>query len=238
MVLLVLAIVWAAVLASWLRSRAARTFGDSVGTFRRHLSILERAAPVTVSPAHSLRDPVRVPVPPDALNPRLRPPAPAGPAGLSSLAPPAAGALVAATGSRTAVGSSLGGRSARRPGPVAGPAGVRRPPSSARRRRVQRRRRRVLTLLAVACLGSLLLGLVPGMHRALYLNVVVDILLAAYLALLVHLRSAAAERDSKLAFLPPIRPVPAGLIRRGTGRYASLAHSLDTGEVWLQQAAN
>lgn len=55
MVLLVLAIVWGALLVSWLRSRAESTFSDSVGTFRRHLTVLERAAPTRVAPANRLR---------------------------------------------------------------------------------------------------------------------------------------------------------------------------------------
>jgi hypothetical protein len=55
-VLLVLAIVWAVLLVSWLRSRGGGTFYDSVGTFRRHLTVLERAAPVTVTPANRLRN--------------------------------------------------------------------------------------------------------------------------------------------------------------------------------------
>ncbi|MHB1535463.1 MAG: hypothetical protein ACYC1D_12820, partial [Acidimicrobiales bacterium] len=55
MVLLVLAIVWAAVLFSWLRTRAQSTFSDSVGTFRRHLTILERTMPATVPAANRRR---------------------------------------------------------------------------------------------------------------------------------------------------------------------------------------
>ncbi|HEX4865029.1 MAG TPA: hypothetical protein VFV02_13230, partial [Acidimicrobiales bacterium] len=54
-VLLVLAIIWGVLLVSWLRSRTEGTFSDSVGTFRRHLSVLERAAPSTVAPANRLR---------------------------------------------------------------------------------------------------------------------------------------------------------------------------------------
>jgi hypothetical protein len=54
-VLLVLAIVWGALLVSWLRSRRQDTAYDSVGTFRRHLTVLERAAPSTVIPANRLR---------------------------------------------------------------------------------------------------------------------------------------------------------------------------------------
>lgn len=54
MVLLVLAIIWGVLLVSWLRSRAEETFSDSVGTFRRHLTILERAAPSKVPAANRL----------------------------------------------------------------------------------------------------------------------------------------------------------------------------------------
>ncbi len=55
MVLLVLAVVWGVLLVSWLRSRRQNTAYDSVGTFRRHLTVLERAAPSTVAPANRLR---------------------------------------------------------------------------------------------------------------------------------------------------------------------------------------
>lgn len=56
MVLLVLAIVWGVLLVSWFRSRSNQgAFSDSVGTFRRHLTVLERAAPVRVAPANRLR---------------------------------------------------------------------------------------------------------------------------------------------------------------------------------------
>ena len=55
MVLLVLAVVWGVLLVSWLRSRRQDTAYDSVGTFRRHLTVLERAAPSTVAPANRLR---------------------------------------------------------------------------------------------------------------------------------------------------------------------------------------
>jgi hypothetical protein len=54
-VLLVLAIVWGVLLVSWLRSRTEGTFSDSVVTFRRHLTVLERATPATVAPANRLR---------------------------------------------------------------------------------------------------------------------------------------------------------------------------------------
>lgn len=55
MVLLVLAIIWGVLLVSWLRSRTEGTFADSVGTFRRHLTVLERTTPSIVAPANRLR---------------------------------------------------------------------------------------------------------------------------------------------------------------------------------------
>lgn len=59
MVLLVLVVIWAAVLlVPLVRAKADGTLGDSIGSFRRHLSVLERAAPTTVSPANRLRSPV------------------------------------------------------------------------------------------------------------------------------------------------------------------------------------
>jgi hypothetical protein len=80
-VLLVLAGIWAAVLAAWfLRARAEGTLGDSVGMFSRHLSVLERAAPTTVRPANRLRTPAgQVAIPPyRPSSPRYVPRAPAG----------------------------------------------------------------------------------------------------------------------------------------------------------------
>src|SRR5579884_2449532 len=58
-VLLVLAMIWAAVLiVPLVKARADGTFSDSVGTFRRQITVLERAAPGTVKPANRLRGPV------------------------------------------------------------------------------------------------------------------------------------------------------------------------------------
>ncbi|MDQ6613206.1 MAG: hypothetical protein M3083_00175 [Actinomycetota bacterium] len=55
-VLLVLAVIWVAVIAVPLvRAKTEGKLGDSIGSFRRHLSVLERAAPMTVAPANRLR---------------------------------------------------------------------------------------------------------------------------------------------------------------------------------------
>jgi hypothetical protein len=58
LVILVLIAIWATVLMyPILRFRMQGGFGDSIGTFRRHLTVLERAAPNSVSPANRLRLP-------------------------------------------------------------------------------------------------------------------------------------------------------------------------------------
>jgi hypothetical protein len=96
-----------------------------------------------------------------------------------------------------------------------------------RRRRSQKRRRDILFLLVGSAALTLLIGVIPGMHALLVLNLVIDILLATYVALLVRMRNLAAERSAKLAWLPRVQAVPSGAVRRGTGRYASLAYAGD-----------
>lgn len=55
MVLVVLAIVWAAVLIPpMLRARAEGSPADSIGNFRHQLKVLQRAAPRAVAPANTL----------------------------------------------------------------------------------------------------------------------------------------------------------------------------------------
>lgn len=55
MVLLILAVIWAVVLVPpVLRSRAEGRPADSIGDFRRRLTVLERTGPTLLSPAHRL----------------------------------------------------------------------------------------------------------------------------------------------------------------------------------------
>lgn len=59
MVLLFLAVIWAAVLVPpMLRARAEGRPADSIGNFRHQLSVLQRTAPGMVAPANTLRSPV------------------------------------------------------------------------------------------------------------------------------------------------------------------------------------
>lgn len=185
MVLLVLALIWGALLISWLRSRSVGTFSDSVGSFRHNLNVLEKATPSRVKPANRLRD---------VSFGAARPPAP------------------------------LTGR---RPG---SPAGTLRAPATAalRRRRVQKRRRDVFFALIAGAIGALALALIPGLSLMWSVQVLFDILLAAYVAVLVRLRNVATERELKLRFMPsverPSRPRPAYDFSGGYGELRRAAN--------------
>jgi hypothetical protein len=82
--------------------------------------------------------------------------------------------------------------------------------------RVQKRRRDILVGLMAAMAISLVLGAIPALHILLLVHVLADALFVGYVALLVRMRNAVAERDMKLSFLPgPARQVePALLLRR------------------------
>jgi hypothetical protein len=82
-----------------------------------------------------------------------------------------------------------------------------------------RRRREVLMVLVGIAAGTGLLGLVPPLRPILVLTVVAVVVLAAYIALLVHLRTLALEREAKLRYLPQAsRPEPAFVVRRAAVR--------------------
>lgn len=75
-----------------------------------------------------------------------------------------------------------------------------------RRRRTIERRRNVLFGLAGAAVFTLFLAIlsVPMMLAA---HLLVDVLLAGYVALLANMRKAAADREMKLRYMPQQRPV-------------------------------
>ena len=86
-------------------------------------------------------------------------------------------------------------------------------PSSAARSRTIRRRRDVLSALVVAALATLVLGLLPAFRVMLLAHLVADVLLAAYVGLLIHQRNVAAERDLKVRFLPQAHRLDPALLR-------------------------
>ena len=85
--------------------------------------------------------------------------------------------------------------------------------SSAARSRTIRRRRDILTALLVAVVSTLALGLLFSIGIMLIAHVVADILLVAYVALLIHQRNVAAERDLKVRFLPQPHRIDPALLR-------------------------
>ena len=71
--------------------------------------------------------------------------------------------------------------------------------------------------LLMAVGTTFVLATVLPMTALWVLHAVTDVLLFAYVALLVRMRNTAAERDMKLRFLPPPprpQPQPAFLLRR------------------------
>jgi hypothetical protein len=203
-VLLVLAVVWGVLLVSWLRSRAVGAFADSVGTFRRHLAVLERATPVTVTPANRLRG--------GSVELRIVPPY--------------------RPGARPASGVRPG--PAPRPGHSSGRSGSRSPVAAGlRRRAAQKRRRQVFfTLLALVAV-TLSLAVVSGSSIVWLAQAAADVLLAAYVGLLIQKRNLAAERDLKLTFMPQHNQ-PGAVRRRPVYDLGSAAY----GELALRRAAN
>lgn len=73
---------------------------------------------------------------------------------------------------------------------------------AARRARTLKRRRDVFLTLLGSMAGTLLLGLLPPFRMLLVLHVVLDLAFAGYVALLVQMRNARAEREMKVRFIP------------------------------------
>lgn len=93
------------------------------------------------------------------------------------------------------------------------PAAVRGMSPSVSRSRTIRRRRDVLTALLVAVVATLALGVFLGSSLVWGAQILVDVLLVGYIALLVHQRNVAAERDMKVRFLPQAARIEPALLR-------------------------
>ncbi|HEX2273258.1 MAG TPA: hypothetical protein VHG90_05245 [Acidimicrobiales bacterium] len=194
LVLVVLAIIWAAVLIPpALRARHEARPGDSISAFRRQLAVLRRARPGAPRGAADWREwsPARGPAP----RPTVRPGPP-----VTSLA-----------AHRAASRAPLDGRRPRGAPPRAFvAAGL---PSSRRRAALRRRRDILVGLLATSAL-TLVAGILPTLRAMLMVHLVVDVLLVAYVALLIRQRTLAAEREMKVRFLPGPRVMEPALLRR------------------------
>ena len=75
MLLLILAVIWAGVVASLVRDRVGERPSDSIGSFRRQLHVLQRTAPASVAPANTLYAPREHQVAPISAMPMRRRPA-------------------------------------------------------------------------------------------------------------------------------------------------------------------
>jgi hypothetical protein len=168
-VLLILAIVWAAVLVPpWLRNRADARPADSITAFRHRLRVLERTGPPgsvqRTGFASSFRSPTG-PVAPAAYRHRPADPTPAYSA-------------------------------------------------HSARVRTQRRRRDIFVGMLAAMGTSLVLGFIPALRILWVVHLLVDGLFVSYMALLVHVRNQAAEKEMKVHFLPGRSADPAPLLLR------------------------
>ena len=194
MVLLVLAAIWAAVLIPpAIRARAEGRPGDSVVNFKRQLSTLRRTGPHRASfTGASFSGGGRA----DGGDHWYR----------SRTVAPLAPVHGPLRSTRTSPVATMH-RAPARP--------VRTAPSavSASRSRTIRRRRDVLSALVVAVLATLVLGLLPAFRVMLFAHLVADVLLVAYVALLIHQRNVAAERDLKVRFLPQSPRLDPALLR-------------------------
>ncbi len=82
--------------------------------------------------------------------------------------------------------------------------------------RSQRRRRDVLLVLGVAVLSTLLLAVVAGNPLFYLVQLFTDVMLVAYVALLVRMKQTANERRAKVHYLPPPAPSPSLVLRRSS----------------------
>ena len=153
MVLFILAVAWAVYLVNWARSRSEHRSVNSISSFNKHLSVLERTSPGR-----------------GAAPTRIAGPAP----------------------QRSAVSLA---RPAFAPTPY-------RHSGAMTRQQARERRKNVLLVLTGAVLVTLVLAIGVG-GPALYLNLLADALLAAYVVLLVQLRRMAEERQLKVRYLQP-----------------------------------
>ena len=204
-VLLILAVVWAAVLVPGVvRRRMERGSGDSIGDFHRQLRVLQRTGPPLVDPALRMR----------ASSPQ-------------SASAPRPGAVVSNRHGLILV------RPDATPMPPADPreqatpiAPRRRQPELAEQRvdpffhpEATRRRRDVLAGFACAVLGSGLLAVVPALRPMLAVTLAALGATAVYVAMLVRMRNRALERTVKLHYLPePVAQEPVVAARRFAAR--------------------
>jgi hypothetical protein len=208
----IMVVAWMIILGPSLLRRRARGGGSSISHFHRQLRVLEHSAPEPiVAPAYRLRavgGSAASGARPAADGPEAAPVLTV--VGANDLPKPALAFLGEDPGAGApsmpggpGYPASPPGGVPRRPGPWTGGAGSRRPETSLSRRRACRRRRDTLGVLSLTVVLSALIGLVPGARLVWAATAVAGVALVGYVALLVHLRRGAEEREQKLAYLRP-----------------------------------
>jgi len=229
---IIILVAWAVILGPSLVKRRARGGGDqSITHFHHQLRILEHSAPEPiVAPAYRLRSvdgsgsASGITYPDSGVRPKLTVvgakalPRPA----LAFLGEPAPEPVAApvADPPRPLDGA---GRDDGYGAPATTLDGGARGESFARTR-ARRRRRDTLSVLAAVFVLTLLAGAVTGASAVLALCALDGVALVAYVALLVHLRRMAVEREHKLHYLDgrdsPRRARAGGPPTHVSGRYA------------------
>ena len=195
MVLVFLAAVWAVILIpALLRIRRS---GDSISHFHHQLGILQRGDTPAVPPPYRLQSvPLSRSVTVNGA-PLTTPPV-LTVVGCEQLPKPA----LAYLGEQGPASPGIPGDAERLP-----PAPVAPDPnrvSDAYTRQLARKRRRdTLMVLVLTCACSLFLGMIPATRMLWVVSVVSAAAIVAYVAVLVHLRGVAEERDRKLHYLRP-----------------------------------
>jgi hypothetical protein len=228
---IIIAVAWIAILGPRLLSRRSRSVGEigSISHFHRQLRVLEHSGPQPiVAPAYRLRSFDGIGEPQGTISYPGAGDAPVLPVvGAKELPRPALAflgdtpeePLAAAPASyHDAVydpGYRPGGaRSVEAKGTT-----VRSSGDPVARHHIRRRRRDTLGVLALLFVGTLMIGFVPGAAVAWCMSAAAGVVLVGYVALLVHLRRLAEERERKLHYLRPEGPGgPA--VAPISGRYA------------------
>jgi hypothetical protein len=203
----IVVVAWMVILGPSLMKRRSRTVGEigSISHFHQQLRVLEHSAPQPfVAPAYRLRV---VGAGGDAVgtgsNGVDAPPV-LTVVGADRLPRPALAFLGEDPSPAVDPGAPPASRGGGDPGESADPSGPRAHPLDPRSRHLVRRRRRdTLGVLACVIVGTLMIGFVPGASAAWLLTALAAVALAAYVAVLVHLRRMAEEREQKLRYLTP-----------------------------------
>jgi hypothetical protein len=213
---IVIAVAWMVILGpSVVKRRSHFTDGiSSISHFHRQLRVLQHSAPPPiVAPAYRLRgldgsgELLKGPSSREAA-----PPPVLTVVGADQLPRPALAFLGAQPGDPSTNGGANGGPEPGPHFPTGSPleasrtqmTGIPSPGADSHSRHLVRRRRRdTLGILTAVFVGSGMIGLVPGASMAWLVTALAGAALAAYVALLVHLRKMAEERERKLHYLQP-----------------------------------